>query len=35
MKHGKTYLDARQRFDREREYSPAEAVALVKQLSRV
>jgi large subunit ribosomal protein L1 len=32
--HGKAYLDARQRFDREREYSPAEAVALVKQLSR-
>jgi large subunit ribosomal protein L1 len=35
MKHGKTYLDARQRFDREREYAPAEAIALVKQLSRV
>jgi large subunit ribosomal protein L1 len=34
-KHGKTYLDARQRFDREREYSPAEAIALIKQLSRV
>jgi large subunit ribosomal protein L1 len=33
--HGKTYLDARQRFDREREYTPAEAIALVKQLSRV
>src|SRR5690348_7871597 len=32
-KHGKAYLDARQRFDREREYSPAEAVALIKQLS--
>ena len=31
-KHGKTYLDAKQRFDREREYSPAEAVALVKSL---
>ena len=31
-KHGKAYLDARQRFDREREYAPAEAVALVKQL---
>ncbi len=31
--HGKAYSDARQRFDREREYSPAEAVALVKQLS--
>jgi len=35
MKHGKTYVDARQRFDREREYTPAEAIALVKQLSRV
>jgi large subunit ribosomal protein L1 len=35
MKHGKTYLDARQRFDREREYEPAEAISLVKQLKRV
>ena len=34
-KHGKTYEDAKQRFDREREYSPAEAIALVKQLARV
>jgi large subunit ribosomal protein L1 len=34
-RHGKTYLDARQRLDREREYSPAEAIALVKQLGRV
>jgi large subunit ribosomal protein L1 len=33
--HGKTYTDARQRFDREREYAPAEAIALVKQLGRV
>jgi large subunit ribosomal protein L1 len=33
-KHGKTYLDAKQRFDREREYEPAEAIALVKQLKR-
>jgi large subunit ribosomal protein L1 len=31
-KHGKAYLDAKQRFDREREYPPAEAIALVKQL---
>jgi large subunit ribosomal protein L1 len=31
-KHGKKYLDAKQRFDREREYAPAEAIALVKQL---
>jgi large subunit ribosomal protein L1 len=30
--HGKAYSDAKQRFDREREYSPAEAIALVKQL---
>jgi large subunit ribosomal protein L1 len=34
-KHGKTYDDAKQRFDREREYEPGEAIALVKQLSRV
>ncbi len=34
-RHGKTYDDAKQRLDREREYSPAEAVSLVKQLSRV
>jgi large subunit ribosomal protein L1 len=31
--HGKAYVEARKRFDREREYSPAEAIALVKQLS--
>jgi large subunit ribosomal protein L1 len=31
-KHGKAYLDAKQRFDREREYEPAEAIALLKQL---
>jgi large subunit ribosomal protein L1 len=34
-KHGKTYLDVKQRYDREREYTPQEAVQLVKQLSRV
>ena len=34
-KHGKTYEDAKQRFDREREYEPAEAISLVKQLARV
>jgi len=34
-KHGKTYEDAKQRFDREREYAPAEAISLIKQLSRV
>jgi large subunit ribosomal protein L1 len=32
-KHGKAYLDARQRLDREREYAPAEAIALLKQLA--
>jgi large subunit ribosomal protein L1 len=31
-KHGKKYLDARQRLDRSREYSPAEAIALIKDL---
>jgi len=31
-KHGKAHLEARQRFDREHEYAPAEAIALVKQL---
>jgi large subunit ribosomal protein L1 len=31
-KHGKAYLDAKQRLDREREYEPAEAIALVKEL---
>ncbi len=34
-KHGKAYDEAKKRFDREREYSPAEAVALIKQLSHV
>ena len=33
--HGKTYEDAKQRFDREREYTPQEAISLVKQLARV
>jgi large subunit ribosomal protein L1 len=33
--HGKTYVEARKRFDREREYSPAEAIGLIKQLARV
>ncbi len=31
-KHGKAHLEARQRYDREHEYAPAEAIALVKQL---
>jgi large subunit ribosomal protein L1 len=30
-KHGKRYVEARQRVDREREYAPAEALRLVKQ----
>jgi large subunit ribosomal protein L1 len=33
MAHGKAYSDAKQRFDRDREYSPREALGLVKQLS--
>ncbi|MDQ3739843.1 MAG: 50S ribosomal protein L1 [Actinomycetota bacterium] len=31
-KHGRKYLEARQRIDREHEYAPAEAVKLVKEL---
>ena len=31
-KHGKAYLDARQRLDRTREYQPDEAIALLKEL---
>jgi large subunit ribosomal protein L1 len=31
--HGKAYTDSKQRFDRMREYTPAEAIELVKQLS--
>jgi large subunit ribosomal protein L1 len=34
MSHGKAYIDARQSLDREREYSPAEAMALLKELKR-
>ncbi|HEY1510280.1 MAG TPA: 50S ribosomal protein L1 [Solirubrobacteraceae bacterium] len=34
-KHGKAYEDSKQRFDREREYSPAEAIALIKELGKV
>ena len=33
-KHGKSYLEARQRYDRHPLYQPAEAIALVKQLKR-
>jgi len=33
-KHGRSYLQARGGVDREREYSPAEAIRLVKQLKR-
>ena len=31
--HGKKYLEARTAVDREREYSPADAIALLKQVS--
>jgi large subunit ribosomal protein L1 len=31
-KHGKAYEEAKQSFDREREYPPAEAISLIKQL---
>ncbi|MDO8214126.1 50S ribosomal protein L1 [Conexibacter sp. CPCC 206217] len=31
-KHGKSYVEARQRLDREHNYDPAEAVRLVKEL---
>ncbi len=34
-RHGKSYDDAKQRFDREREYAPAEAISVVKELSHV
>jgi large subunit ribosomal protein L1 len=33
-KHGKSFLEARGQVDREREYSPAEAIDLVKELKR-
>jgi large subunit ribosomal protein L1 len=33
-KHGKAYLAARQRVDREREYTPHEAVRLIKDIKR-
>ncbi|MBI5104107.1 MAG: 50S ribosomal protein L1 [Solirubrobacterales bacterium] len=33
-KHGKTYVDAKTKVDREHEYQPAEAIALVKELKR-
>jgi large subunit ribosomal protein L1 len=32
-KRGKAYIDARENLDREHEYAPSEAVALVKQLA--
>jgi large subunit ribosomal protein L1 len=34
-KHGKSYTEAKNRYDREREYEPNEALGLVKQLSTV
>jgi large subunit ribosomal protein L1 len=33
-KHGKNYVEAKTKVDREREHSPAEAVSLVKELKR-
>jgi large subunit ribosomal protein L1 len=33
-RHGKTYAEARERVDREREYTPHEAVRLVKEMKR-
>ena len=33
-KHGKSFLQAREQVDREREYQPDEAIALVKELKR-
>ena len=31
-KHGRTFIEARTKVDREHEYTPAEAVSLVKEL---
>jgi len=33
-KHGKTYVESKAQVDREREYAPAEAIRLVKELKR-
>ncbi len=33
-KHGKAYVEARKQVDREREYEPAEAIQLVKELKK-
>ena len=33
-KHGKTYVDVKQKVDRQREYEPAAAIALVQQMKR-
>ncbi len=33
-KHGKSYLEARAKVDREKEHSPAEAIRIVKELKR-
>jgi large subunit ribosomal protein L1 len=32
-KHGKRYVESREKVDREREYTPAEAISLVKELA--
>ena len=34
MQHGKAYRNSRALFDREKEYSPVEAVKLLKELRR-
>ena len=34
MHRGKNYVEAKKGYDREHEYAPAEAIALIKQLSR-
>ena len=33
MKHGKKYVEAAKLIDREKQYEPAEAIALVKKTS--
>ena len=33
-KHGKTYVEARKQVDRERQYEPADAIRLVKDLKK-
>ena len=33
-RHGRSYVESRTKVDREHEYTPAEAVSLVKELKR-